>query len=151
LVPLVLRPDTRAIVSLHIDSLALSAMVAVFRAAYPNEAALCLVGTVRYTVIAESRQLAVRVTGAIPAQSDSADPYHVFFPAAPRTGCASVSGLIGAAHDHTSLGHACTHSYPDADVLFGDPRLLFTLVFCADGMSEVLYQDGRRVSARWAP
>lgn len=149
-VPMVSRPDTRLIGQILIDSSAGRAMTDRFRAAFPREAAICLTGTVRDTTVEGESYLVARITGATAAVSDSADEYHVYF-SKPRTGCADAPDLIGAAHDHTSLGYACTHSYPDANVLFVDPRLLFTLVFCGDGNSEALLQDGRRIAARWAP
>jgi hypothetical protein len=142
------RPDTRQIAQVTLDSGVLASMVEQFRAAFPNEAALCLTGTVRGTVAEGEHWLIVQITGATPAESDSADAYHVYF-SKPRTGCADAAGLIGAAHDHTQSGYVCTHSVPDANVLFADPRLLFTLVFCGDGFTEALFQDGRRLTVRW--
>jgi hypothetical protein len=150
-VPMVARPDTRRVVQVTLDSAVMAAVMDVFHAAYPREGAVCLTGIVRDTVVDAQSWLAVQVTGATAARSDSADEYHVYFSGNPRTGCETQPGLVGAAHDHVISGYACTHSYPDANVLFVDPRLLFTLVFCSDGTSEALYQDGRRVTARWAP
>jgi len=147
-VPMVPRPDTRQIAQITLDSGVMALIVEQFRAAFPNEAAICLTGAVRDTAVEGERWLVVQVTGATPAASDSADEYHVYF-STPQTGCADAPGLIGAAHDHTQIGYVCTHSYPDANVLFADPRLLFTLVFCGDGNSEALFQDGRRLIARW--
>jgi hypothetical protein len=149
---MVLRPDTRRIAGIRLDSTPLNVMIREFRAAFPKEVALCLRGTLADTTVEGGQRWGiVTITGVSRAQSDSSDVYHVFFPARPRTGCADAPDLVGAAHDHTTLGHACTHSYPDAEVLFTDPRLLFTLVFCTNGWTEALYQDGRRVPARWAP
>jgi hypothetical protein len=147
---MVLRPDTRRIIEVQLDSTQLAAMVTEFRGAFPKEVALCLRGTLVDTTVHGQRWGVVRITGVGRAQSDSSDVYHVFFPAHPRTGCADAPDLVGAAHDHTQPGYVCTHSYPDAEVLFTDPRLLFTLVFCSDGWTEALYQDGRRVPTRWA-
>jgi hypothetical protein len=144
------RPDTRQIAQVTLDSGVLASMVEQFRAAFPNEAALCLTGAVRDTVVEGERWLVVQVTGSTLAESDSADEYRVYF-STPRTGCADAPGLIGAAHDHTQIRYVCTHSDPDANVLFADTRLLFALVFCGDGNSEALFQDGRRLPARWRP
>jgi len=148
--PLVPRPDTRRIVAVQIDSTAMSILLRNFRGAFPNEVALCLTGSVSDTTFDGESRRVIHVTGAIHALADSADSYHVYFPLSPRTGCA-VAHLVGAAHDHTQGGFPCTHSDPDANVLFNDPRLLVSLVFCGDGESEGLFQDGRRLRARWAP
>lgn len=148
-VPMVLRPDTRAIGHLIIETETVATMVGLFRAAYPNEAALCLTGAVRDTVVDGSSWLLVNVTDAGLAQADSVDPYHVFFPRVPRTGCAGP--VVGIAHDHiySPPSEPCTHSLPDALVLFNETRALVSIVFCGDGRSEVLFQDGRRAGSHW--
>lgn len=148
-IPLTLRPDTRRIAAVQIDSATMAVILGTFRTAFPKEAALCLLGVVRDTTLDLNPWLVVRVTSAIPAQADSADAYHVFF-SKPPSGC-ERPGLVGAAHDHTVPTTTCTHSYSDANLVFADRRLLFSVVFCSDGWAESLYQDGRRVLARWTP
>jgi hypothetical protein len=111
---------------------------------------MCLMGTMGDTTFEGESRRVIHVTRATPALADSADQYHVYFPLSPRSGCA-VAYLVGVAHDHTQRGFQCTHSDPDANVLFNDPRLLVSLVFCGDGESEALFQDGRRLRARWTP
>lgn len=144
-VPMVLRPDTRRIGYINIDSTVLGPIMQHFRTEFPNEGAVCLYGRVE-TV---EKYLAITVTHFTPAVIDSADEFNVWFPFA--SGCIDNKELLAVAHTHTHVNYACTHSFPDANVLFVDKRLLFTLVFCGDGFTEALYQDGRRVLTRWAP
>lgn len=152
LVPLVLRPDTRSVGTIVLDSAALHGTLDVLQAALPNEGAVCLYGELGDTTLYGEPRLALRIRRAMRAQADSVDRLHVFFPEQPRTGCLP-GGLVGAAHSHPYAGEPgpCTHSDPDARVLFTDPRLLATLVFCGDGRGEVLLQDGRRWPMRWRP
>jgi hypothetical protein len=147
---LVPRTDTRAIGYVRLTSEAIVAMAERFRAAFPKEAALCLSGSVRDTVVSGDRWLIVEVAGVSVAQADSSDEFHVFFPRLPRTGCAGP--ILAIAHDHlyTPPGEVCTHSLPDALVLFNETRAVVSIVFCGDGRSEVLFQDGRRAPSRWA-
>lgn len=152
LVPMALRPDTRGLSGVMIDSLAASPAIAALRSAYPNEGAVCFYGTLRDTVInAEPRRL-IRVHRMEVAAHDSADLYHVYLVARPRSGCFGA-GLVGAAHSHpyALAPEACTQSDLDANVIFADPRLLFSLIFCGDGRAELMYQDGRRIADRWLP
>jgi hypothetical protein len=148
---MVLRPDTRTVGHFALTGEAVTEMVERFRAAYPNEAALCLSGFVRDTLVEGNRWIVAQVTGVTVARSDSADQFHVFFPRVPRTGCADP--IIAIAHDHifTPPSEACTHSLPDALVLFNETRALVSVVFCGDGRSEAMFQDGRRVASRWVP
>lgn len=145
-IPKVLRPDTRRIGFMQLDTV-VSPITAQFRAAFPNESAMCLLGSVRDTTVEESKWLLVEITEAIPAVVDSVDNFHVWFPIA--SGCEHNSRLVGATHSHTHLGYVCSHSDQDALMLFADKRLLFSMVFCADGYLEVLYQDGRRYTRQW--
>lgn len=149
LVPLVPRPDTRQLVGVQIDSASMGIILGTFRAAFPKEAALCLLGAVADTILDGERGRVIHITQAVPAVADSVDQYHVYFPHVPRTGCASP-GLVAVAHDHTNAAFVCSHSQPDAAMLFNDRRLLVSVVFCANGEAETLMQDGRRLRARWA-
>jgi competence transcription factor ComK len=133
-----------------LDSTAFIETKTLLRSVFPKEAALCLYGNVRQVVGEKSdTSLIATITKVSPAVIDSANEFHVWFPI--LSGCENDLALIAAAHSHTTLGFPCTHSFADAMVLFNDKRLLFTLVFCADGFTEALYQDGRRALARWAP
>jgi hypothetical protein len=137
------RPDTRLFRALTLDSVALATIGETFVAALPAEAALCLEGR---PYARDGRVDAIEVNAARPAPDDSADNYHVYFGAQPICGDA-----IGITHDHPySVGRACTHSDADALLLAGLPQL-FSLVFCADGQGELLWQDGRRQLFRWRP
>ncbi len=142
---LVLRPDTRVIGGVSIDSSIVRGIVEYYRAAFPNEAALCLQGTLRDTVVNGDRWVVVQVTGAVPAVADSSDFAHVYF-STPRSGC--VQPFIGVSHDHPIAG-VCEHSIPDALLLASDPRALFSVVFCAGGDTQLMLQDGRRFMGRW--
>ncbi len=153
LVPLVPRPDTRRIVSFNIDSALAGVIVELLQAGLPNEQAVCLAGSLRPRHEAPAF-LHVEITGARAAEADSVARYRVFLPATPRSGCAGrLERIVAHLHDHLEVPpeRACTHSDPDALVLFSDVRLLFSLVFCQDGRGEILFQDGRRGEFRWAP
>jgi hypothetical protein len=150
LVPLVPRPDTRRIVSFEMDSLLVRQAAEIFGAALPQEAALCLEGALVPSPVRPGAWH-VRVTAVRPARADSADQYHVFLTANPRSGC-QRDRLIGVAHDHptTPPERPCAHSDLDALALFGDHRVLFSLVFCARGRGAILFQDGRNGVFTWA-
>ncbi|MCI0349066.1 MAG: hypothetical protein L0Z53_06535 [Acidobacteriales bacterium] len=147
-VPMALRPDTRHVQGFDIDSAHAAAIMDIFNAAFPNEAAVCLEGNVKHLL---DGQLRVVVTGVSEARSDSADTFHVFLPSVPRSGCASPA-TVAIAHDHTTVApnQPCEHSDPDAYLLFQDVRALFSIVFCPYGRGEVLFQDGRRGRVTWA-
>ena len=57
--------------------------------------------------------------------------------------------IVCPAQLHVGTDDLCTHSGPDAEVLFEDRRLLFSVVVCNDGWMEVLWQDGRRMWKKW--
>lgn len=147
-VPTVVRPDTREIVGVVLDSSAMRATIRTYQMAYPNEAAMCYYGAVRDTTIDGQRQRFAWVLRGIPAAQDSADAFNVWFARGLLSGCLS-KGLIGISHAHQNNSGYCSHSVPDARVLMENRRALFSLVFCADGQLEVLYQDGRRVPDNW--
>jgi hypothetical protein len=152
LVPWVLRPDTRGLAGVLIDSVIGRRTGAIFDQALPREAAVCFYGSIADTVVDEQPLRFIRIEQVRPSQIDSASEEHVFFPIDPVTGC-SGRGLIGWGHSHPGIRsflEACTHSDLDANVTFRDPRLLIGIVFCADGRGEVLFQDSRRYPLRWA-
>jgi len=144
-VPMTLRPDTRVIGGVEIDSSVVRGIMEFYQSALPNEAALCLVGVLSDTVVNDQSWKVIRVTGAVPAVQDSADLYHVYF-SVPRSGCREP--FVGVSHDHPITG-VCEHSIPDALLLASDPRALFSVVFCAGGDTQLMLSDGRRFMGRW--
>lgn len=146
-IPMVSRPDTRRIVLVAIDTTALVKAIDLFRVSSPNEAAICWRGAVSPFVLDSIEWLRVDVTDFSIAHADSVSEYNVFFPRGLPGGC--VGDYIGVSHSHTIGTMFCTHSNDDAAVLFYIRRALFSIVFCANGDSEMLYQDGRRVHHRF--
>ena len=147
-VPMVPRPDTRKIVWVSLDSGVLASLLTNFEAAMPNETVMCIEGKLSEVGINGVPALRVTITKVIPAVVDSATPYNAYMSGKPMNGCESTPDLIGIAHDHVVPGQ-CNQSDPDANLLFVDRRLLFGLVFCMDGWTQILYQDGRRGLTRW--
>ncbi|HWP38963.1 MAG TPA: hypothetical protein VNL18_15560 [Gemmatimonadales bacterium] len=152
-VPLGPKPETRTIGGFTIDSVPLHGALARFQAAFPRETGLCVYGFLRDTIIANlpGTYLVVERFGAMAFDSASADA--VWYSADPedrKARCASRH-LVGIAHSHplVSTPFDCTHSHADALLLDGDPRLLFSVLFCANGLGEWLWQDGRRMGFRW--
>lgn len=148
-VPELSRPDTRKLNAILLDTIAFGQTKEHFWSQYPKEGAVCFYGTVSLAPETTDGTLVAKIIRAEPAISDSASEHHVWFSI--LSGCKDAPDLIAAGHSHTILSNTCSHSDPDAMVLFNDRRLLFTLVFCANGFTEVLYQDGRRDLARWVP
>lgn len=148
IVPMTARPDTRYIVVVEIDRATLEKAVELFRLTSPIEAAICWRGEVLPFLDDGEEWLRVHVTDLYIAVSDSADEYHVYFPRGIPAGCVGQD-YIGVSHSHTQVGPSCTHSHNDAAVLFLARRALFSIVFCANGESELLYQDGRRIAHRY--
>lgn len=148
-VRLVPRPDTRRISGVLIDSATHRRTLTILRAAYPSEAAVCFSGALRDSIIDGQRRRLVAVEHVRPAIADSADKFNVWFPRGLIGGC--LPGAIGVGHSHTHapFPSPCSHSPNDADLLFQDVGLLFSLIFCADGRAELLYQDGRRYPDTW--
>ncbi len=130
-VPMVWRPDTRALTGVVFDSATIRQTVELMRSAFPNERAVCFYGELLDSTIDGSSRRLVFVRSMRPAIEDSANEFRVWF------------------HDRPRSGRPCTHSDPDSNVLFTDTRVLFTMVFCADGRAEVFYQDGRRSQDMW--
>lgn len=146
-VPMVPRPDTRNIGIVQLDSTVVRGTLEIFQRALPKEAAVCYQGVLRDTVIHDIDVLWLELISVTEAQADSSSEFYVWFPAIPRTGCAEA---IATGHSHPHVGgNLCTHSDSDANVMFNDPRLLVSLVWCPDGRAQVLYQDGRRTDTRW--
>jgi hypothetical protein len=148
-VELVRRPDTRRFAGAVFDTAVMNRTVALFRAAFPKEAAVCLNGEVRDTAIGMYTFLVIRLHDVVPARADSANEFSVWYGPSPRSGCAGA--VLAHAHSHpwTPPYQPCTHSGSDANVLFSDTRMLLSMVFCGDGRLEVLFQDGRRESTHW--
>jgi hypothetical protein len=145
-VPMTLRPDTRKIVWVTLDTAVFRGMLETFDAALPNETVMCLDGEV--SKIDTLEVLKVRVTKATLAIIDSSNDMTAYLPTEPVNGCETTKNLVGIAHDHV-IPVRCEQSDPDANVLFVDKRMLFGLVFCLDGWTQILYQDGRRGLTRW--
>jgi hypothetical protein len=147
-VPMALRPDTRRIVWVSLDSSIINVLVENFEKAMPNETVMCIEGEVSEVSLNDTKALRVRITNATPAIVDSATEVSAYLPSKPLNGCKTTQDLVGIAHDHVVPGQ-CNQSDPDANLLFVDTRLLFGLVFCIDGWTQILYQDGRRGLTRW--
>lgn len=145
LVPMVWRPDTRMIWGVHLDTTAVRQTMEIFQKALPNEGAVCFAGTLRDTLFAVPDGTTVNakllmVARAVEAKHDSVDRFHVY-----GVHCGRV---IAIAHSHP-YSVVCSHSLPDANVLFSNPDALASIVFCGAGEAETLYADGRRVTNRW--
>lgn len=139
------RPDTRGIVGARIDSLVIIQSVEIFAADSPNEGGLCFAGRLEDTVITDHPVKILVLTGVSRATSDSADLRHVWFPS-PRAGCGR--GTVATGHSHPP-GYPCDHSDQDAYLLFGNPRVLLSIVWCPSGDLNYLWQDGTRTHGRW--
>lgn len=153
-IPLTLRPDTRGIEAVTVDSSAVAILLTTFKTALPNEVSLCLYGEVHDSLFADAtvkgtHRLA-HAHRAIPATEDSADYAHIWYHTR-ETRCRGPA-LIGMAHDHPQepAWAPCGNSDPDAILLADDARMLFSLVVCPDGRGEILLQDGRRFRFRWS-
>lgn len=147
-VPMVLRPDTRKIVWVSLDSTIIRKLAEGFEAAMPNETVMCVDGVVSEITVGEIPALKVKITDVTQAVVESATVVNAYLPSKPLNGCESNPDLVGIAHDHVIPGQ-CNQSDLDANLLFIDKRLLFGLVFCIDGWTQILYQDGRRGLTRW--
>lgn len=143
LVPMVWRPDTRMVVGVRMDSVAAAGSIAVFRAASPNEAAVCYRGVLRDST--DSPLKILELTGVSPAASDSADPRDVWF-GSTNAGCGPQTVAIGHSHPPDAR---CDHSDRDAYTLFGYPSALVSVVWCPSGELSYLWQDGTRTAGRW--
>lgn len=153
LVPRTMRPDTRQILGVTVDSTAVAQTFVILRAAYPNEASVCYTGIVHDTVFVGRdqvlrRALLLKLTEATVSQQDSANHFHVWY-SKPGAGCDKTA--IAAGHSHPSMSARCDQSDDDAILLFQTPRMLVSLAWCANGSVSVLWQDGRRSVQRWAP
>ena len=147
-VPMVQRPDTRRIILVSFDTTALTNAINLFRTSSPIEAAVCWRGVVSPFVLDGVEWLRVDVQDFYLPAVDSATEYNVFFPRGIPSGCVG-SDFLGVSHSHTNPSFRCTHSNDDAAVLFYTRRALFSIVFCANGDAEMLYQDGRRAFHRY--
>lgn len=151
LVPTTPRPDTRRIEIVRLDSLAMSQTMQILQAALPNETAVCYLGRLYDSTVATPdgphNTRVLRLTHATEAISDSTDEYHVYYSHS-GAGCGIDVVAIGHSHPYAG-GGLCTHSVPDANVLFLASRILVSIVWCGDGRAQVMYQDGRREDVRW--
>lgn len=150
-VPMTLRPDTRAIWAVHIDSTPLMETLQILQAGLPNEAAVCYHGELRDTVFESpegERGIAkiIVIHSVTPAVPDSVDLYHVYFTGL-HAGCVGEIAF-GHSHPHVDI---CDQSDDDARLLFGDPKALVSLAWCQNGEVNLLWQDGRRSTHRWRP
>lgn len=145
LVPMVLRPDTRAVMAAGIDSETVAATIALIRATLPSEAAFCYTGHLEDSTGTRFKRLLL--TGVTRAVSDSADSVAVWFPNT-RAGCGPEAVAIGHSHPYDPFV-PCDHSDEDAYLLFGDPLVLVSVVWCEDGQLNYLWQDGTRTQGRW--
>jgi len=150
LVPIIPRPDTRFVAGVLITQPVGQRSLELLQAALPKEGSLCYYGGARDTTIDGIVMQILEPVRVEAARSDSSSEFNVWYPRGVLAGCVGT-GLIGIAHSHPYAAepNACTHSDPDAYVLFADPAALFSIVFCGDGRLEVMYQDGRRVPNRW--
>lgn len=150
-VPMTLRPDTRKISFVRFDSVAMRQTMQILQAALPNESSVCYTGELydsTYQAV-DGPHLAkvIWLHSAREAVQDSATQYAVYY-SRPLVGC--QTGVIAIGHSHPySGGGLCSHSPPDANVLFRAPSILLSFVWCGDGRVEILYQDGRRYESRW--
>jgi hypothetical protein len=147
--PYVQRLDSRLFQVVEMDTVALRSVYGAFRAAYPSEASVCLDGVWRDTVINNMRARTVHVLTAHVANILDADSFDVH--AAPPSYLFCTKNDIGMAHDHPYnmvFKQPCEHSDPDVRTLLASPQL-FSVIFCQDGMGEVLWQDFRRFRFRW--
>lgn len=146
------RPDTRRIEIVRLDSATLATTMLILHAALPNETSVCYFGAVYDTTVvlpdaSYKKTKALKLTGVREAISDSTDEYHVYY-SKPWAGCPPEVLAIGHSHPYAG-GGLCTHSDPDANVLFLAPRVLVSIVWCGDGRVQLMWQDGRRDDGRW--
>lgn len=149
-VPYVSRPDTRRVGGIRISGDVMNGLIMGYRTAYPNETSFCLRGELSDTLVEGESWLLATVDDFLPAVYDSVDATHVYYPRFLPGGC-DDKRTIALSHDHHTVSGVCTHSHDDANVLFLNRRVLFSIVFCADGRMETLYQDGRRAQDSWLP
>lgn len=147
-VPMTLRPDTRIIATVIVDSLPVAQTLAILRAALPNEAAVCYTGVLRDTVTADSvHALVLHLTGAQSARQDSADAHNVWFHNDGAVEPCDHPMAVG--HSHPNLGYECDESDHDSSLLFDETAALVSLAWCMNGEVQFFYQDGRRHLQRW--
>lgn len=146
LVPYVSRPDTRMVWGVTVDTAAFRQTIQAFQDAHPNESAVCYHGVVRDTLFQVSngtaKALLLWLQTVTPAQQDSADKFNVYGPRCPEE-------TIGIGHSHPHAGNWCDHSDTDVRLLFSQRYALVSIIWCLNGESQVLYQDGRRTTIRW--
>jgi hypothetical protein len=143
------RPDTRQIVGVTMDSVTAFASLDIIRAAQPSEASLCYTGALTDTSFANQKARVLWLTGVEAGKPDSANERAVWYSNS-RAGCGPQAIAIGHSHPYYP-NIPCDHSDKDAYLLFGDPHVLVSVVWCADGQLNYLWQDGSRTAGRWHP
>jgi len=145
--PMVPRRDTRAISRVEFDSTPFDRTIRLFAAMSPNETAVCYMGEVQDTTIDDEPIRYIHLELMRPAIADSSDKFNVWF--SHHGEVAACKNPIAVAHSHPNSVGPCTHSNPDARLLFANPKVYASIVVCPNGELEILWQDGRRDQARW--
>lgn len=146
LLPQVTVPDTRGL-RFAADTAVVTAALAILGQAMPNEGGVCFYGD----LAAVNGQMTVLARRVVPARGHGRLGA---FDWAPRMGhgCPDAPDLVGAGHSHPystcdSEESALPDSRADADAraLAGDPRLLFSLIWCfGQARAVILWQHGGR-------
>ena len=146
LLPQTTVPDTRGL-RFVADTNVVTAALAILGKAMPNEGGLCFYGSLE----AVSGQMTVVVRRVTAAQGHGRLGA---FDWAPKMGhgCSDAPDLVGAGHSHPysecdSEQSALRESRADVDArsLAGDPRLLFSVIWCfGQARAVILWQDGGR-------
>ena len=139
-------PDTRGL-RFAADTAVVSATLTLLGGAMPNEGGVCYYGEI---ALVEGRPtVALRRVAAARGRGKLAS-----FEWAPGSGhgCTNAPDLVGAGHSHPySTCESEQSALPesranlDAALLAGDPRLLFSLIWCfGDGRAILMWQHGGR-------
>lgn len=146
LLPQMTVPDTRGL-RFVADTAVVTAALAILGNAMPNEGGLCFYGSL--AVISGQMTVVVRRVSAARGHGRLGA-----FDWAPKLGhgCSDEPDLVGAGHSHPYSDcrgeqSALRDSRADVDVrsLAGDPRLLFSMIWCfGQARAVILWQDGGR-------
>jgi len=146
LLPQLTLPDTRGL-RFSADTAVVTAALTILGQAMPNEGGVCFYGNLAVV----GGQMTVVVHRVAPAQGHGRLGA---FDWAPKLGhgCPDAPDLVGAGHSHPyspceSEQSALPDSRADADAraLAGDPRLLFSLIWCfGQARAVILWQHGGR-------
>lgn len=140
-VPAALRPITDNVKGFGVPLMFWMRTAGMTLAAYPNEGAVCITGT-----LAPDGMLRDMV--AAPAEVEETDSVHVVY------NCPQNRESVGIGHSHLlQPGEPCYHSQgTDRDTYALEHSFyLFSVVFCSDGIAEVIMQDGRHSNFKWHP